>query len=298
MPTSAPRLAAGDAVYDPIARYYDLDHAGFDDDLAFYQEFARAAVGPLLDVGVGTGRVAIPLAAQGHTVYGVDPSRAMLARARRRADAAGVAARLHLLPGDAATCALPERCALAYLALNTFSHFLTPPEQLAVLSNLRRQLRPGGRLLIDQWNPYASAAPDSSGQWVFGYRRQAADGRWVTQSVASSADNAAQLLHTTIVYDEEVPAGPVHRTRRGDARGPGTASAISAGAPGGLPAAGAAVRRTVVTMRLRYFYRYEVEWLLLAAGYELEAVFGSYDLVAYTADSPRLIWLARTERAA
>lgn len=274
MPASAPRSAADGAVYDPIARYYDLDHAGFDDDLAFYQEFARAADGPLLDVGVGTGRVAVPLAVQGHTVYGLDPSRAMLARARRRADAAGVAARLHLLAGDAATCTLPEPCALAYLALNTCSHLLTPPEQLAALGNLRRQLLPGGRLLIDQWNPYASSAPDSSGQWIFGYRRQAADGRWVTQSVASSADNAAQLLRTTIVYDEEVPTRSARRE------------------------AGAAVRRTVVTLRLRYFYRYEVEWLLLAAGYELEAVFGSYDLEAYTADSPRLIWLARTERAA
>jgi hypothetical protein len=45
---------------------------------------------------------------------------------------------------------------------------------------------------------------------------------------------------------------------------------------------------------LRYFYRFEVEWLLLAAGYELEAVFGNYDLRPYSSDAPRLIWLAKS----
>ncbi|HEV7217001.1 MAG TPA: hypothetical protein VGP33_17980, partial [Chloroflexota bacterium] len=123
---------------------------------------------------------------------------------------------------------------------------------------------------IDQWNPHASTAPDSSGQWVFGYRRPTPDGRWVTQSVSSRADPAEQQLETTLVYDEEV-AGP---SREAGLGGPN-------------------LRRTTVALRLRYFYRYEVEWLLLAAGYELEALFGGYDLRAYSAEAPRLIWLAR-----
>lgn len=261
-------------MYDPIARFYDLDHAGFDDDLAFYGELARMVTGPLLDVGVGSGRVAVPLAVSGRHVTGLDISPAMLALAKRRATAAGVGRRLTLVLGNAATITLAKRFGLAYFSLNTLSHFLSPPEQLAALANVRRHLQPSGRLLIDQWNPHASTAPDSSGQWVFGYRRQAEGGagaNWVTQSVTSSADQAAQLLHTTISYDEEID---VPRTSR-------------------RPVGGAAVRRTTVMLQLRFFYRYEVEWLLLAAGYQLEAVFGSYDLGAYSTDSPRLIWLAK-----
>lgn len=265
------RSAAEPAVYDPIARYYDLDHAGFDDDLVFYDQFSKMVDGPLLDVGVGSGRVAVPLAQAGRDVTGIDVSAPMLALARARAAVAGVGERLTLVQAEAATAVLEESFGLAYFALNTFSHLLSRPEQLAALATVRRHLRPGGRLLIDQWNPHASTAPDSSGQWVLGYRRQAKDGRWVTQSVASSADQAEQVLHTTILYDEEEP---VRRATHG--------------ASGGVT-----VRRTAVTLQLRYFYRYEVEWLLLAAGYELEAVFGSYDLGPYSADAPRLIWLAR-----
>jgi ubiquinone/menaquinone biosynthesis C-methylase UbiE len=274
--TSPKRISPAEApaVYDRIARFYDLDHAGFEDDLAFYGEFARMATDPLLDVGVGSGRVAVPLALAGRQVTGIDPAEPMLALARRRAAAAGVEQRLTLVRGDAATVTLAERFGLAYFSLNTLSHMLSRPEQLAVLANVRRHLQPGGRLLIDQWNPHASTAPDSSGQWVFGYRRQAGDGHWVTQSVASTADPAEQVLRTTIVYDEEVPLPSA--TRRDG---------------------GAAVRRTTVTLRLRYFYRYEVEWLMLAAGYELEAVFGSYDLEPYDTGSPRLIWLARNSVA-
>jgi len=272
VPATKRRATAPGALYDPIARFYDLDHAGFDDDLPFYGEFARMVSGPLLDVGVGSGRVAVPLALAGRQVTGIDVSAAMLALARRRAAAAGVASRLTLVHGEAATCSLPERFGLAYFSLNTLSHLLSRPEQLAALANVRRHLQPSGRLLIDQWNPHASTAPDSSGQWVFGYRRQAEDGHWVTQSVTTSADPAKQELQTTIMYDEEPTAPRAARQEGG----------------------GAAVRRTTVALQLRYFYRFEVEWLLLAAGYELEAVFGNYDLRPYSADSPRLIWLAKS----
>jgi hypothetical protein len=53
------------------------------------------------------------------------------------------------------------------------------------------------------------------------------------------------------------------------------------------------VKRTVAEYRLRYFCRYELEWLLEAAGFELEALYGDYDTGAYTGDSPRLLVVAR-----
>jgi SAM-dependent methyltransferase len=205
----------------------------------------------------------------------------MLARTRLRLARERLVGQVTLVEGDAVTFAASQRCGLALFTLNTFSHLLRPPEQLAALMNVRRHLLPGGRVLIDQWNPHASTAPDSSGQWVLGYRRQDARGRWVTQSVSSVADPAEKLLHTTLAYDVEAPRGRAPRQRpasaRKESRGP----------------AAVALRRTVVTLHLRYFYRFEVEWLLLASGYELEVVFGTYDLDLYTTGAPRLIWLAR-----
>ncbi len=68
--------------YAALARFYDLDHAGFDADLDFWRNLAKIVDGPVLEIGSGTGRVLFPLARSGVEVVGVDSSPAMLARAR------------------------------------------------------------------------------------------------------------------------------------------------------------------------------------------------------------------------
>ena len=264
-------------VYDPVARFYDLDHEGFDDDLALYRDFARTVSGPILDVGVGTGRVALALASEGATVTGIDVSPAMLALAATRVRLHRLENRVTLVLTDVRTLDMANRFGLSYFALNTFAHLLAPSDQLAALRAVRRHLLPGGRLLVDQWNPLNSSAPDSSGQWVLGYRRQGRSGSWVTQSVATVADPAEQLLSTTIVYDEEVLRSRPTPHRRATS---GTELPVR-------------LARTAVSFKLRYHYRFEVEWLLLSAGFEVEATFGDYDLSQYSGISPRLISLAR-----
>jgi predicted RNA methylase len=88
------------SAYDPIARLYDPWSTSVVEDISFYVEEALASEGPVVELGVGTGRIAIPTALAGVHVIGVDSSAEMLAVCAERAAEAGVAGRLDLRLGD------------------------------------------------------------------------------------------------------------------------------------------------------------------------------------------------------
>jgi len=142
------------AVYDLRA---DLHISGspVDGDVEFYRELARGAGGPILDVGCGTGRVAIELARDGHAVLGVELSAAMLAIAeRRRAELPyEAAARLELAQADMTTLSLAREFALIITPFRSFQALLTQEAQRSALSAMRSHLRSGGHLVLDLFDP-------------------------------------------------------------------------------------------------------------------------------------------------
>src|SRR2546422_9509105 len=98
---------------EAFARRYDAWSAQMTEDVAFYVELAREADGPLVELAIGNGRVAIPVAqATGRPVIGIDSSPAMLEQARARAAVAGV--ELNLREGDMRELTLDEQAALIY----------------------------------------------------------------------------------------------------------------------------------------------------------------------------------------
>ena len=93
---------------EAFVRHYDEWSAQMTEDIAFYVELAREADGPLVELAIGNGRVAIPVAkATGRSVIGIDSSPAMLEQARTRAREAGVELELH--EGDMRDIRLGER---------------------------------------------------------------------------------------------------------------------------------------------------------------------------------------------
>ena len=87
--------------YAPIADIYDFSYDDFTDDIDFYENLAQSVDGPLLELGAGSGRVALPLARTGYDVTGIDTSASMLARGRQNLrDAGKIEGRLELLAGD------------------------------------------------------------------------------------------------------------------------------------------------------------------------------------------------------
>jgi ubiquinone/menaquinone biosynthesis C-methylase UbiE len=120
-------------------------------DVPFYVELARDADGPIVELAVGNGRVAIPVArATGRTVIGLDLSPSMLEQARSRAAAEGVQLELHR--ADMRELALDEPAALVYCPFRALLHLPTWVDRRRVFERVAAALRPGGRFA---WNAFA-----------------------------------------------------------------------------------------------------------------------------------------------
>jgi SAM-dependent methyltransferase len=114
----------------------------------------RAAGGPVLELGVGTGRLAIPLAARGHEVWGLDASPAMLDRLRTKPGGD----RVRTVEGDMANFDLgDERFGLVFVVNNTLCNLATRAGQARGLSRAAAHLRTGGRLLVETFVPTDAA---------------------------------------------------------------------------------------------------------------------------------------------
>ena len=144
---------AGASPYDPIAGIYDEWSRRVTEDIDFYVQAAIAAGGPVVELGVGTGRIAIPTARAGIPVIGVDSSARMLDVCRQRATAAGVADLLDLRVGDLRRPPVGERVRLVTCPFRAYLHLHTDDERVSALRIALALLEPGGRLMFDVFAP-------------------------------------------------------------------------------------------------------------------------------------------------
>ncbi|PDP87815.1 SAM-dependent methyltransferase [Glycomyces fuscus] len=161
---------------ESVAAGYDessadmFDPAVLDPAVDLLEELAGG--GRALELGIGTGRVALPLARRGVPVHGVDLSEAMVARLRAKpgGDAVGVTV------GDFATARVEGAFSLAYLVFNTISNLTTQDEQVACFRNVADHLEPGGRFVVEVGVPDLRRLPEgqevvpfhvSPSRWAF-----------------------------------------------------------------------------------------------------------------------------------
>jgi SAM-dependent methyltransferase len=214
-----------------LARLYDLDLSDDPGDLELYLALARRTGGPIVELAVGTGRVAIPLAAEGHRVVGVDLDPAMLERAIRRARADGLVRppgsppggedRLALVEGDLVeatdnrdvTGAGPF--SLAILALNSVLLLPSARLQRAALAAMAGLLAPGGVAVVDAWQPSPTDLVAFDGRLSLEWLRiDPETGREVTKTVAAWFDPTTRLVTLATIFEEgEAGAAPARWTR-------------------------------------------------------------------------------------
>jgi SAM-dependent methyltransferase len=251
---------------DPwTAEVYDFQSGTKEDDLAFWLRLAGESEGPVLELACGTGRVAIPLARAGHRVTGLDVSPNMLAvaRAKLAREPAEVHSRLRLAQGDMTSFDLGERFGLIFIAYHSFQALTSRAQQRRCLECCTRHLRSRGRLAINVFNPRLSTL-------VAGVRDGGPDdylgpdGVMVRETWRTEFDTANQRLFWRPAYECTAPDGQV-TTRRHMAE-------------------------------LRYFFRFEMEWMLEACSFELEALYGNFDRSPFAAESPEMIFIARRAR--
>jgi SAM-dependent methyltransferase len=248
---------------DLIAKYYDILYGDVDEDLSMWEVLVQDVDGPLLEIGCGTGRLLVPLAAAGHTLTGIDLSAVALQIAQAKIEAAGLNQQITLQQADMRHFDLPQKdFAMALVPLNTLMHLHTIDEQLAALRAIGRHLQPEGELIIDLFHPDPGLLAEADGRLYFEDELiDPTSGRTVQWYWRHDIELAEQMRHLTYVLDEIDEQG--------------------------------LVRRTQIPFSLRFFYRFEIELLLGAAGFTVETIFGSYQLDAFHSHSPKMIVAAR-----
>lgn len=251
--------------FDRFAPFYDNDYRNYSDDIQLVVDLAQDAGESALELGCGTGRVLIPLAATGCRVTGVDNSPALLALARRKAEQAGGTARLQLVEDDLRSFVLPEKgFDFAFCVSNTLMHLNSQTDQLTALRAAHAHLRPGGRLLIDLFNPDIPHLTAISGLQELADRwEDEARGATVLKWVVRRLDIAQQLQETTFIYESLFADGRVERA--------------------------------VLPFTLRFLWPSEGELLLEKAGFRVEEIWGDWDGNDYASESEHLIFLASKE---
>jgi SAM-dependent methyltransferase len=154
------------SLYDAIAGFYDDWSRSVTEDIGFYVDEALASGGPVVELGVGTGRVAVPTALAGVRVIGIDSSPAMLAVADEHARAAGVEDWLDLRAGDLLHPPVEERVPLVTAPFRSLLHLATDAARVDGLRAARELLLPGGRFIFDVFSPSPEDIHETHGRWL------------------------------------------------------------------------------------------------------------------------------------
>jgi ubiquinone/menaquinone biosynthesis C-methylase UbiE len=237
-------------------------------DVDWYCRQAQHSGGPVLELGAGTGRVTLPVAAAGVAIHALDSDVQMLERLRSKlaASPADVQRRTTVVAGDMRTFDLPDRFALIMCPFRAFLHNVTEADRLACLARVRHHLREGGRFAFNVFHPsltvMAQHAGPLAGVWRWTGTAPLPSGGWVVQSEANRYDTVAQVVHSLHRYDV-------------------------------FDASGALGRTSMLRLALAYLYPSDIRRLLESSGFTDVTISGGFDGRAFTHDGQELVVEAR-----
>ncbi len=183
--------------YGLAAKFYDL--FGSKNDIEFYKELALQNRGKTLELGVGTARVAIPLAKAGITVVGIDSSVHMLrvAKAKLAKESVAVRKRVILKKGDMRAFELKQAFSFIYISASTFDHNKTVEDRKRTLNRIYEHLEMNGTFAFD----LEQAAPDKPEKSWWIDRKKTEDGKMVVRSIFARRNMSKRVLNLDLFFD-------------------------------------------------------------------------------------------------
>lgn len=161
-------------------RLYDAINARFSFDIDFWVEEARAAGGPVLELACGTGRLTLPIKRAGVDITGLDLEPRMLETARAKAAEAGLD--IPWVQGDIRDFSLERRFALVFIPFNSLLHLHAAEDYARFFAAARRHLAPGGRLMLDVFNPSVAILADHSRGRIAEFKDpESGEERWIEE---------------------------------------------------------------------------------------------------------------------
>ena len=261
----------GQLVSEQEVQWYDVAVSDWPSEIEFYRAMAREVKtrgGSILEVGCGTGRVALQLAQEGVPIVGLDLSPAMLAVARQKSQGLP---NVRWVEDDMQAFKLGELFDLIIIPGHSFQFMLTPTDQVACLKCIYQHLTPDGKLVVHvnhdglDWLGGLCQGKGTGFELVGEYRKDSmADSvrKWNSWSYEASTQTASVITAWELVGED----GAVKE------------------------------RKEVSEKRLHCVFRFEMEHLLARAGFELETLYGDFSRQEFQDTSPEMIWIARVNQ--
>ncbi|MBU0985019.1 MAG: class I SAM-dependent methyltransferase [candidate division Zixibacteria bacterium] len=244
-----------------VADLYDhVRHHADRADIGFYVDAATACHGSVLELGCGTGRILLPTARAGVRITGLDLSEPMLARCRDNLAREPEAVRSHadIVAADITSFDLGRTYALITTPGLVFQHLVPIEQQINCLDCIRCHLQPGGRLILDLFDPHLPFLMNDDHHAESDPPVTMPDGRVM---VAHRHNRHVDLARQIIVAEAEYT----------------------------LESADGEVERLSHAFELRYFFRFEIEHMLARCGYVIETMYGGFDKCHFGSHKPGLM---------
>lgn len=245
--------------YDPFAKFYDLEYGHKENDIDFYLDMADLYGERVLEIGVGTGRIAIPLAEEGIRVVGIDNSPGMLEEAKNNLNYCPkkIAEKISLQNADMRSFDLGEKFPLCIIPFRAFLHNLTQDDQVKTLQSIYNHLGPNGFLAFDLFVPLYSTIAQSSWKNDLTEEDLAEEDSGISISIDVCHDFQNQLFNIRNEYFQENK------------------------------------NISTASMTYRYIFRYEMEALLKLVGFKVVNVWGGFEKQPYDFNSGIMVFLAQ-----
>jgi len=260
--------------YSVTARYYDdvYTEQTAPADLPLYLHYAEQAPGSILELGCGTGRVTLPLARAGYQVTALDLAHDMLAILKRKLaqESAEVQARITVIQGNMADFELAERFGLVISPFRAFQHLLESEQQRRCLELIARHLLPGGRFVFNAFQPnlrYIVKAQELAGTFKQVNEATLSDEHRILRRYVQLTPHPGRQRHQ-ILWKYEI-----------------------------CDRFGKVVETHLEEMWLRWFYRWEAEYLLELSGLEIMEAYGGFDKRPLDENAADLIFVCRRKES-
>jgi len=248
--------------YQATVKYYDLlynqETVG---DEAFWLQMAGKSQGPILELGCGTGRVTFLLAGQGYEITGLDNSEPMLVKTRKKlaTRTPDIKGKVMLCKGDMADFSLENRFKLIIIPFRGFQHV---ERQASCLACVREHLDEGGVFVVTLFNPdIGLLAGKENLSRVFEMQRAEPETNYtILRYTRNTHDYAGQIIRGTFIYERIDPDGTLESTE-------------------------------YEPYRLRWTWRWEMEYLLRLSGFEIDALYGNYHCLPFPEASAEMIFV-------
>ncbi len=245
---------------DFVARFYDVIYkqvrSGVDTE--YFLNEIMSARGRVLEIGVGTGRFFIEALTRGADIYGIDISRSMTDVLKGKLDPEN---HHRISVGDAVNLKLEHKFDLIIAPFRVFSHILEIKDQIAFLNNVYYHLNKGGRFIFDLFVPDPKILANGM-ENITDFEGEYEPGEKVSRTVTSKANIVNQLLDVTMVFEWDERGRKIRKEWK---------------------------------LKMRFFFRYELEHLINASKLTLDKILGDYQGNLLNNDSKEFVIICRKD---